>query len=134
MRPTKGNKMKKCLLGLLSIAAGILLCAGFASGADADGTWTGSLSTPEGDFTQVFKLKTEGTMLSGTMKSPDGRDVAIAEGKAAGNRISFSVTVESSGKRRTLTYSGVVAGDQIAFDVKLAGDEPKTFKETVHRL
>jgi len=119
---------------LAAVAQGsTLLSAGFALAAGVDGTWTGTLATREGDFVQVFKLKTEGTTLSGTVKTADGPHVAISEGRVEGTRVSFTLTVDSGGRSRTLRYSGVVSGDRIAFEVKLAGDDPKAFTETVHR-
>src|SRR5713101_2074924 len=99
--------MRNCFSKLPSITAGMLLFAGFAFSAAADGTWTGSLSTPEGAFAQVFKLKTEGAKVSGTLKNAEGPDVAISGGRVKGDRISFTVTLDSRGKHRTLNYRGV---------------------------
>src|SRR5712671_1159142 len=98
--------MKRQLLRLLSPLAFILCIAGLAFGADADGTWTGSLATPGGDFPQSFKLKADGAALTGTMKSPDGVDVPIVDGKADGDHISFSVTFDFGGRPITLKYTG----------------------------
>ncbi len=103
----------------------MLTVSAFAAGAD--GTWTGTLATPNGDFAQVFKLKTDGDKLTGTMTGPDGTDIAISDGKIDGNNISFSVNLDFGGNSITLNYKGVVSEDQIVF----AGDAMgQTFEVT----
>jgi hypothetical protein len=118
---------------LLVLTAMTLSLAGAAFAADADGTWAGFLATPDGDIAQVFKLKTAGAVLTGTVTSPEGNDIAIAEGKVEGNHLSFTVTLDYKDKPRSLTYFGVVSKEEIAFEVVLAGDRPRTFKEIVKR-
>lgn len=120
--------MKRQLLRLLSSVGLILSIAGFAFGAGADGKWTGTLSTPAGEFAQSFTLKVDGDALTGTMTTPDGKDAAIADGKASSDKVSFSVTFDFNGMPITLKYAGVISADQIAFDVVLDGPVPRTFQ------
>jgi hypothetical protein len=125
--------MTTSLSRLFVLTTMTLFLAGAAIAADADGTWAGVLDTPLGDIAQVFTLKTDGAVLTGTVTNPEGNDVAITEGKVEGNHISFSVTVDFIGKARSLTYSGVVSKDEIRFEVVLNSEHPRTFREIVKR-
>ena len=101
---------KVCLTGLL------LGISAFA--ADVDGKWSGTVSTPGGDFPQTFTFKADGDKLTGSMTGMDGMEIKIADGKVDGNNISFSVTLDFGGMPFILSYKGVVSKDQI----KLTGD------------
>jgi hypothetical protein len=118
---------------LFVLATMTLFLTAAAFAADADGTWAGVLDTPLGDIAQVFTLKTDGAVLTGTVTSPGGHDVTISEGRVEGNHLSFSVTVDFAGKPRPLTYTGVVSRDEIRFEVVLNSEHPRTFKEIVKR-
>jgi opacity protein-like surface antigen len=89
-----------------------------ALAADVDGKWTGSVSTPGGDFPVAFDFKADGAMLKGTMAGPDGSDIAIKDGMIDGANISFWLSLDLGGNALKLTYKGVVASDQI----KISGD------------
>jgi hypothetical protein len=122
--------MKRYFSKFLITVAGALLLTVSAFAAGADGTWTGTLATPNGDFAQVFKLKTDGDKLSGTMTGPDGSDIAISDGKVDGDKISFSVNLDFGGMTITLNYKGVVTADQISFDGEAMG---QTFQVVVKK-
>jgi|ERR1700733_4697979 hypothetical protein len=96
---------------------GFLLLAVSAFAADIDGKWTGNISTPNGDFPQTFTFKADGATLTGSLEFMPGMAIPIAEGKADGNNISFSVTIDI-GMPLKLTYTGVVSGSEL----KLKGD------------
>jgi hypothetical protein len=98
--------------------AALLLLAVSALAADVDGKWTGSVSTPNGDFPVTFNFKADGAALSGSMSGPDGGDIAIKDGKIDGAKISFWLSLDFGGNALKLTYTGVVAADQI----KISGD------------
>jgi len=98
--------------------AALLLLAVSALAADVDGKWTGSVSTPNGDFPVTFNFKADGAALSGSMSGPDGGDIAIKDGKIDGANISFWLNIDFGGNALKLTYTGVVAADQI----KISGD------------
>ena len=100
-----------------SVAA-LLLLAVSAFAADVDGKWTGSVSTPMGDFPVAFNFKADGTMLNGSMAGPDGGDIAIKDGMIDGANISFWLSLDMGGNALKLTYKGVVAADQI----KISGE------------
>jgi hypothetical protein len=101
-----------------TLAIGLLLLAGSAWAADVDGKWTGSISTPNGDFPQAFTFKADGAKLSGSTTGIDGMEVALSDGKIDGENISFVVKMDFMGMPLTLSYKGVVSADQI----KITGD------------
>lgn len=96
----------------------LLLVSVTAFAADVDGTWTGSVSGPQGEFPVTFKFKAEGTKLTGSTFGFDGAEVPISDGKIDGDTITFSVTFDFGGMPFMLSYKGVVAADQI----KVSGD------------
>ena len=114
----------------LTVVLGLMLFALFATAADVDGKWSGSITTPQGDFNVVFNLKGDGAALSGAMVGMDGKDNPIKDGKIDGNNISFSVDLDFGGQSVTLNYKGVVAQDEIKFDGEAAG---QVFELTVKR-
>jgi hypothetical protein len=100
-----------------SLVLGFFILAISAFAADVDGKWTGTISTPNGDFPQTFNFKADGAALSGSLEFMPGMEIPIAEGKVDGNNISFSVTLDF-GMPLKLTYTGVVAGSEL----KVKGD------------
>lgn len=107
---------------LISRTAGILaalvLFVFSALAADVDGKWTGTVSTPMGDFPVAYTFKADGAKLAGSTTGIDGMEVAIQDGKIDGNTISFSVTFDFGGMPFMLTYKGLVSADEI----KMSGD------------
>jgi hypothetical protein len=99
-------------------AAALLLLTVSAFAADVDGKWTGSVSTPNGDFPVAFNFKADGATLNGTMAGPDGSDIVIKDGMIDGANISFWLSIDMGGNALKLTYKGVVSSDQI----KISGD------------
>lgn len=99
----------------------LFLIAGSCFAADVDGKWTGTFSSPNGDIPVAFTLKADGSMLTGTTTGPDGMEVKIADGKADGNNISFTVSFDFGGMPLTINYKGVVSGQEIKFTIEVAG-------------
>ena len=87
--------------------------------ADPSGTWTWTTPGRNGgaDRKMTLKLKTEGEKVTGTLSSPgrDGEEMKseIENAKIKGDEISFSVTREFNGNKRTMKYNGKIAGDVI---------------------
>lgn len=96
----------------------LLLTAMSAFAADVDGKWTGTVSTPNGDFPQTFTFMADGATLNGSMTGMDGMEIKIADGMVDGENISFTVTLDFGGMPFKLSYKGVVSGAEI----KLTGD------------
>ncbi len=103
---------------LRALFLGLVLCAVSAFADAVDGKWSGTVSTPGGDFPVSFTFKADGPTLNGSMAGMDGMDIKIAEGKVNGSNISFSVTLDFGGTPLKLDYKGVVSEGQI----KLSGD------------
>jgi hypothetical protein len=103
---------------LFASVAALLLLAVSAFAADVDGKWSGSVSTPNGDFPVTFNFKADGATLNGSMAGPDGGDINIKDGMIDGANISFWLSLDMGGNELKLTYKGVVAADQI----KISGD------------
>jgi len=102
---------KLLLLTLLAVCA-------FA--ADVTGTWKGSIETPNGARDVTLKLKSEGDKLTGTMSGRQG-EVELQDPKMDGDNISFTMTRGDF----KMEYKGKVSGDQINFDIAVAGQTLK---------
>lgn len=105
---------------LQNLVIGFALFVAPAFAADIDGKWSGSMSTPGGDFPVSYTFKAEGATLTGTTTGPSG-DIKIANGKIDGDKISFSVTVDFGGMPLTMDYKGVVAKDEINLSIDVFG-------------
>jgi hypothetical protein len=101
-----------------AILAALLLLGFSALAADVDGKWTGSVSTPNGDFPQAFTFKADGANLTGSMTGIDGMEIAIKDGKIDGNTLTFSVSLDFGGMPFMLSYKGVLSGEEM----KVMGD------------
>jgi hypothetical protein len=95
----------------------LMLLASSAWAADIDGKWTGSLSTPNGDFPQNYTFKADGAKLTGSFDFM-GMETKITDGKIDGDNFSFVLTLDFGGMPFTIPYKGVVSKGEI----KLTGD------------
>jgi hypothetical protein len=111
--------MKKLILTLALVALAIPALA-----ADATGKWSATIQGPQGDFTLTFDLKADGATLTGTTGNDFAGDVPIANGKVAGDSISFDVTFDFGGNAATFHYKGEVGADAIEFTRTADGDGP----------
>jgi hypothetical protein len=108
----------------LRVVLFLLLCAWAAIAGDISGIWTGQAPGRNGDVEDVtLQFKQEGAALTGKLYG-DGEDVAIADGKIAGDTISFSVTLRSGSTERKFLYSGTVEGAQMHLTRKRESPEP----------
>jgi hypothetical protein len=98
----------------------VLACAISVFAADVDGQWTGTFATPNGEVPVNFAFKADGDKLTGTTSGPAG-EIAIANGKVDGNKVSFSVTFDFGGMPFTMNYSGVVSTSEIKFTIDIFG-------------
>ncbi len=103
---------------VLAVVLVLLVLGVTAFAADVDGTWTGTVQGPMGDFPVTFKFKADGTKLTGSTLGFDGAEVPIQDGKIDGNTITFSVTFDFGGMPFMLSYKGIVSSDEI----KMSGD------------
>jgi hypothetical protein len=120
--------MRKLQLTLLAVAMTLTLSlmsgalrAADDKKADATGTWKWTQAGRQGGNPRemTLKLKQDGEKLTGSLTSPpfqqggDPVTVEIADGKVKGNEISFTVTREIQGNKRTSNYSGTIDGDTL---------------------
>ncbi len=109
--------MRYCVL-----VAGLLLAASFAFGADVDGKWTGSIQGMDGNpMTIGYTFKANGNALTGTTTGPDGKEIALKDGKIDGNNIAFTVLLDFGGQEMKMEYKGVVSPDQIKLTMDMMG-------------
>jgi hypothetical protein len=101
---------------LASVAIGLVF-AGLVSSALAaenpTGTWKWTASFGGQEREQTLTLKLDGDKLTGSMPGRDGAPTQISDGTFKDDKVSFSVTREFNGQKRTTKYSGVVKGDTI---------------------
>jgi hypothetical protein len=97
------------------------LVAAPAFAADVDGKWSGTISTPGGDFPVQFEFKSDGAMLTGTTMSPDGMSISIKDGKLEGDKISFGVSFDFGGMPLDIVYKGVVSPAELKMTADVAG-------------
>jgi len=107
------------LCALFSLADASLSRAADEKKGDPSGTWTWTTPGRNGgaDRKMTLKLKTEGEKVTGTLSFPgqDGEPVKseIENGKIKGDEISFTVTREFNGNKRTMKYNGKISADTI---------------------
>lgn len=114
--------MKTTLLALMAI-----LCFSFvASAASVDGKWTADVPGRNGNQTNTFTFKASGDKVEGTVTTQRG-DTPIADGKLAGDTLTFVTVMNFNGNERKTSYTGKVKGDSIDFSVDRGRGEPVTF-------
>ncbi len=109
--------MKNCLLVI-----GLILVAGLAFGAPIDGKWAGEIPGMDGSPMKVsYTFKADGNVLTGSTTSPDGKDMAIKDGKIDGNNISFSIAFDMGGQEMKMDMKGVLNGDDLKLTMDMMG-------------
>jgi hypothetical protein len=96
----------------------LVLCAAVSTAlgaADVDGTYKGSVDTPNGPLELTFVFKTDGERLTGSVASAMG-EVPLENGTAKGDVLTFDVNVQGM----SITHEAKQAGDQVT--IKATGD------------
>lgn len=104
--------MRNCLFAL-----GLILVASFAFAAPIDGKWVGEIQGMNISYT----FKADGDKLTGTTTSPDGKEMAIKDGKINGDNISFSISVDMGGQEMNIEMKGVLSGDDLKLSLDMMG-------------
>lgn len=91
----------------------LLLAAAPAFAADIEGKWSGSIDSPNGPVAIVYTFKADGTLLSGSTTGPDGTPIPIKDGKIAGNKLSFTLTLDFGAGPTTFAYTGEVSATEL---------------------
>jgi hypothetical protein len=76
------------------------------------GKWNITIKTPMGDKSGVLDLKTDGTVLTGSLSS-DEYQAAISDGKVDGNKLSWSAKITKP-MRMSFKFTATVEADRIS--------------------
>jgi hypothetical protein len=95
----------------------------------ADGRWNVTLNSPMGAQQLTLVLATDGTLLSGSMESPQLPATSFSDGTVDGDKVSWSVSITQP-MALTLEFTGTVEGDAISGDAKLGSFGTSTFSGT----
>jgi hypothetical protein len=76
------------------------------------GKWNITIKTPMGDKSGVLDLKTEGTMLTGSLSDAE-HYAAISDGKVEGNKLSWSAKITKP-MRMSFKFTATVEADRIS--------------------
>jgi hypothetical protein len=113
---------------LFALAAGVVLAA------DISGTWSGSMNMGGNDMTLTYTFKVDGEKLTGTVTGPQGEPLTLNEGKINGDKLSFSINVQSPNGDMKITNEGTIKGEEIILTTKMGADfpdfPPMTLKKT----
>ena len=97
---------------------------------DVTGTWTGQLSTPDGNsFALTFVFKQDGPKLTGTIQGPQGDPLSIDNGKVDGDKVSFTVSFNGM----TITHDATVTGDTMKMNQKTDNADMPPMELTLKR-
>jgi hypothetical protein len=96
-----------------ALAALLALLAVAAWAADITGTWTGSIASPNGDFSLTYTFKQDGANFTGTVTGPGGDPMPLVDCKLDGENITFAVKVDMGGNTATFLSKGTVKGDEM---------------------
>lgn len=96
-------------------AFGLFLSAGLALSAsqpaNIEGSWTMTVQTRRGTFSQAMTIQQDGATIKGTLQGRRG-DVPF-EGSVKGNKVQFTVTRQTPRGTFSMEYDGVVQGDSM---------------------
>jgi hypothetical protein len=107
--------MRSIRLSILGFVVVATVGASTLRAADPAGTWTWKFTTQSGrEIESTLVLKVDGEKLTGTLARGGGqRTSEIANGTFKNDEVSFEVTVERGGMKRTTKYKGKLEGDTI---------------------
>jgi imidazolonepropionase-like amidohydrolase len=97
---------------------------------DLTGTWTLTVSTPEGpqQVTVVFDQK--GSSVTGTLTHPVLGSAEVRSGVVSGRRVNFSVSLAVGGATVEAVFAGTVEGDAMSGMVTIPGQGTVDFNGT----
>ena len=111
----------------LAVAALVMACAGLVGVARADdkasptGTWKYMTGRGDNQREVTLKLKQDGDKVTGTVSMGSGEETKIEDGTYKSGEVSFKVTRERNGNKRTIKYHGKVEGDSIKGKTEFEG-------------
>src|SRR5262245_33713509 len=103
----------------LAVIVAVIGLARVAPAADASGTWKWTTNFNGQTRDSTLKLKQEGEKLTGVyIGGQSNTESAIENGSIKGDTVSFSVTRERDGQKRTTKYVGTIKDDTITGKVE----------------
>jgi opacity protein-like surface antigen len=120
---------------ILSAALILAILPAAAMAADITGSWSGTMSMGDNQFTLTYNFKQEGGTLTGSVVPPNGEALPLSEGKVDGDKVSFAVKTEMNGGAVKFVSSGTIKGEEITITTKVEGNHdfpetPMTLKRT----
>jgi hypothetical protein len=104
------------MLRALSLSVLFLLAVVIALAAGVTGKWTGPMEGTGADV--VLDLKSDGTVVTGTMSDSEGKPRPVTKGSLDGGKISLTVASEYQGNPITLLVTGTVSGDTMNLKIQ----------------
>jgi hypothetical protein len=98
-----------------------------------DGKWAGEVQGGRGPQQITVNLKADGGMLTGSIVGGRGGEVAIKEGTISGTTLKFKSTQQGRNGEVTMSWSGTLKGDEIAFSRMVEGGQGQAQEFTLKR-
>ena len=120
--------MKKLLAVLVLLALCVRPLS--AQGTSVVGQWRAEFDTQIGMQKYLYTIKQDGAALTGAANAEIGgekRDVVLHDVKLNHDTLTFTEILDFQGNTISITYTGIVAGDQIAFTRKVGDFATETF-------
>ena len=121
------SKLMVCIAALAWVAA-YCTTAAAADDKNPTGTWKWTSQFGGNSVETKLKLKLDGEKLTGSITGRNGQERDIEEGKYKDGEISFQVTRERDGQKRTVKYNGKVEKDTITGKVTFREDRNADWK------
>lgn len=106
----------KILLALALASSALILGSAMAVAADEPakvaGAWELTAENPRGTNTQTMTIEQDGSKIKGTLKGTRGE--RAFEGTISGDKIAFTVKIETQNGTFSIEYSGTVTGDSMS--------------------
>ncbi len=96
--------MKNIIVTLFSL---ICVSAALAADVNITGVWKVDSETAGNNSSSLIPFKQDGAKLTATMKSPEGKELAVT-GKVDGKKITWTFVSEWEGNALTVTYVGTL--------------------------
>lgn len=112
-------KVKGCILFICMFVLPSLVVAQ----ASVNGTWAGEVQGGRGPQQVALTLKADGGKLTGSVTGGRGGDIPIEEGTISGNTLKFKSKQQGRGGEVTLSWTGTLKGDEIAFSRMAEGGQ-----------
>jgi hypothetical protein len=119
--------MRRLTFVLCAALLALAFATGTAMAADITGKWTTTMAGRGGGgegFTITYNFKQDGAKLTGTVETPMGDPLPIADGKVDGDKLSFTITFEGGPNgAMKITNEGAISGDEIKLTTKFEGGD-----------